>query len=495
MKEDFFQKHTHIDVPQSTLAFPGKLADQKALYIMRGVKGRCWEHVRIEELRDSGMIFMTTWGKEAHLALGELAEELRQEQVPFNLNSYKLGYDVPSAMSYYRPAEDADVHTFYTESGNELEYNLVEQISFNESSPIEQAKRGTGKENAAPAKQGMTLDEQISPVMNKLTKMLQANGTLEKDDCAYRIPWAAGDELPAEDVKEILESKDPWTTLYNAASEAFVGDSSYEYDFISDELDKAVQDLENSDKKLLDEYLDYTGKELMDAWGENQNFAVWYDEADLAKHQHILLDVMMDDYASGYKNDELISDKPIPKDASILKLAETQGQLRPLLSRIQALREDRTSAVADGTSPFLDSTINELMCGAGSKPLAFLADVTLDQAIQLSEAIRRENTLEKATGTITFSKDTICGLFDKTGRTAGDSCMDIRLEQPSTIPIKGLAIADDRSLSNSVQNAFMISKSAWTPSAIQSFNPMTDKQIQAALKTQQAKKKAPAASR
>ena len=187
--------------------------------------------------------------------------------------------------------------------------------------------------------------------------------------------------------------------------------------------------------------------------------------------------------------DELLdTSHPLPKEVSMLTVAKGQGKYGELMKAVRHIRKG-ARVEHPFESPFVDSAIDELSCCHGSGRMTFLSDVSLLDAMEIAQAIHKEEKLEKATGTITLDKHTVCGLFDPTGQ-AGSSLLGVMLEKPLKLKLKDLTLADDRMFDRknecypwrswSATEVFGLCKDAWRKETISAFKPMTPKQLKKA---------------
>lgn len=128
------------------------------------------------------------------------------------------------------------------------------------------------------------------------------------------------------------------------------------------------------------------------------------------------------------------------KDSSVLWLAKQQKKATLLRKAIKKVLNGEDIKFED---KFIESTIEELEnLPSHMATLTFLVNMPLFDYFDLREAMAAEEKLNdsyvledrKGKGTITISKDTMCGLFDVW--SGGGSLLEIELDKDVVLPIK-----------------------------------------------------------
>lgn len=245
------------------------------------------------------------------------------------------------------------------------------------------------------------------------------------------------DTLSNETLYEIMTADNPREYFYERLADWTVDGSLYYLNEVEKEIKK---NLTEDEIDFFDENFD----ELNEWFQENYYF--YYD----AEHYNetVKVNIMLDtgnlnydctrdnilNYCNYYSN----GGKDL-KDSSILWLARQQkkaGLLR------QAIKEV-CNGEYKGDDKFVKSCIEELEnLPSHMATLTFLVNMNLFDYFDLRDAMESEKELNnsyvledrKGKGTITISKDTMCGLFDVWG--GGGSLLEIELDKDVVLPIK-----------------------------------------------------------
>ena len=207
-------------------------------------------------------------------------------------------------------------------------------------------------------------------------------------------------------------------------------------DYYQDELEKEIsKELSDEEKEFCKENED----ELRDWFHENYYF--YYDKEHY--NETVKVNIMLD---TGNANSDFTRDNILNycnyysnggkdlKDSSILWLARQQKKAGLLVRAIKGNQTD---------DKFVNSCINELEnLPSHMATLTFLVNMKLFDYFDLREAMESEKELNKSyilaerkgKGTITISKDTMCGLFDVW--SGGGSQLEIELDKDVVLPIR-----------------------------------------------------------
>lgn len=246
------------------------------------------------------------------------------------------------------------------------------------------------------------------------------------------------DTLSNETLYNLMTSDNPRETFNEWLADCTFDGSSY----YLDELEKEIKNnLTEDETDFFDENFD----ELNEWFQENYYF--YYD----AEHYNetVKVNIMLD---TGNCNYDFTRDNILNycnyysdygkdlKDSSILWLARQQkktGLLR------KAIKEICNGNEYNGDDKFIKSCIEELEnLPSHMATLTFLVNMNLFDYFDLREAMESEKKLNdsyiledrKGKGTITISKDTMCGLFDVW--SGGGSVLEIELDKDVVLPIK-----------------------------------------------------------
>lgn len=278
------------------------------------------------------------------------------------------------------------------------------------------------------------------------------------------------------DYRDTLEN----STLYNIMT----ADNPREYfvEWLSDcEIEGSLyyeDELEKEIKKNLTEeeteFFDDNFDELRNWFQENYYF--YYDPYHY--NETVKVNIMLDtgngsydftrdnilNYASYYSN----YGRDL-KDSSIMWLARQQKKARDLRRAIKKVSEREEVEFDD---KFIESTIWELEnLPSYMATLTFLVNMKLFDYFDLRDAMNAEKKLNnsytfadrKGKGTITISKDTMCGLFDVW--SGGGSLLEIELDKDVVLPIKCIWHAEIETGKSeygySVDNVYGLGGSAW----------------------------------
>ena len=246
------------------------------------------------------------------------------------------------------------------------------------------------------------------------------------------------DTLSKETLYDIMTADNPREFFNETISDWTI----YGSDYYMNELEKEIsKELSDEEKEFCEENED----ELRDWFGENYYF--YYDEEHY--NETVKVNIMLD---TGNANSDFTRDNILNycnyysnggkdlKDSSILWLARQQKKVGLLR---KAIKEVCNGNEYNGDDKFIKSCIEELEnLPSHMATLTFLVNMNLFDYFDLREAMESEKKLNdsyiledrKGKGTITISKDTMCGLFDVW--SGGGSVLEIELDKDVVLPIK-----------------------------------------------------------
>ena len=298
-----------------------------------------------------------------------------------------------------------------------------------------------------------TMQSRLKEIIDK-TQYPNENGGIEMY-LDYR------DTLENSTLYDIMTADNPRETFDELISDwTFDGSLYYQ-----DELEKEIKNnLTEDETDFFNEHFD----ELNEWFHENYYF--YYD----AEHYNetVKVNIMLDtgncnydftrdnilNYCNYYSN----GGKDL-KDSSILWLAKQQKKAGLLREAIKGNQTD---------DKFINSCIQELEnLPSHMATLTFLVNMKLFDYFELREAMESEKELNKSyiledrkgKGTITISKDTMCGLFDVW--SGGGSVLEIELDKDVVLPIKCIWRAEIETGKSeygySVDSVYGLVESAW----------------------------------
>ena len=316
-----------------------------------------------------------------------------------------------------------------------------------------------------------TMQTRLKEIIDK-TQYPNENGGIEMY-LDYR------DTLENSTLYDIMTADNPRETFDELISDwTFDGSLYYQ-----DELEKEIKNnLTEDETDFFNEHFD----ELNEWFQENYYF--YYD----AEHYNetVKVNIMLDtgncnydftrdnilNYCNYYSN----GGKDL-KDSSILWLAKQQKKAGLLREAIKGNQTD---------DKFINSCIQELEnLPSHMATLTFLVNMKLFDYFELREAMESEKELNdsyvledrKGKGTITISKDTMCGLFDVW--SGGGSLLEIELPNDLKIPLKAIFCAEIETGKSeygySVDNVYGLVGSAWD-GEIKETHYMTEEEIKKA---------------
>lgn len=265
------------------------------------------------------------------------------------------------------------------------------------------------------------------------------------------------DEFPESDIREILDSEEPYETFLAIIDQWDIDsdDWYYETDFW-EQLEKFCKE-NNYD---IDEAKDIVIGNFW--WTYPEEFynptvdTVWTIDVGDGNYDFSCHNIL--NYCSGGK-------KELDNPSGLRWLAKQQKRLTLLNKEIK--KSDRYSN-GDCKSKFVESCITELINATSNLThLSFLVKMPLRDAIRIEEyrmqllkdkkysAYHPQGCTEDL-GYITLSKDTMCGLYDS--YQGGGSLMEIELERDVKLPIQFL---DSIQHTRRIQEVYGMTSDCW----------------------------------
>ena len=313
-----------------------------------------------------------------------------------------------------------------------------------------------------------TMQSRLKEIINK-TQYPNEDGGIEMY-LDYR------DTLSKENLYDIMIADNPRETFDELISNCTLDGSLY----YEDELEREIK------KNLTEDEKDFFEENFDEIWEwVKENYYFYYD----AEHYNetVKVNIMLD---TGNANSDFTRDNILNycnyysnsgrdlKDSSILWLARQQKKAGLLVKAIKGKQTD---------DKFVNSCIQELEnLPSHMATLTFLVNMKLFDYFDLREAMESEKELNKSyileerkgTGTITISKDTMCGLFDVW--SGGGSILEIELDKDVVLPIKCIWKAEIETGKSqygySVDSVYGLVGSAWD-GEVKETNYMNEEQI------------------
>ena len=315
----------------------------------------------------------------------------------------------------------------------------------------------------------------METMQSRLKEIIKAN-EYPNEDGGIEMYLDYRDTLSNDTLYKIMTADNP-REYFNELISDWTIDGSLYYE---DELENTIRKELSEDEK---EFFEENEDELRDWFNENYYF--YYDE----KHYNetVKVNIMLD---TGNANSDFTRDNILNycnyysnggrdlKDSSILWLARQQKKAGLLVKAIKGNQTD---------DKFVNSCINELEnLPSHMATLTFLVNMKLFDYFDLREAMESEKKLNKSyifserkgKGTITISKDTMCGLFDVW--SGGGSQLEIELDKDVVLPIKCIWKAEIETGKSeygySVDSVYGLVGSAWD-GEVKETNYMNEEQI------------------
>lgn len=286
------------------------------------------------------------------------------------------------------------------------------------------------------------------------------------DDGGIEMYLDYRDELSNVTLHKIMTADNP-RECFNELMDNWTIDGSLYYE---DELEKEISKELSDEEKI---FCLQNRDELNDWFHENYYF--YYDENHY--NETVKINIMLDvgnlnydatrDNILNYCNYYSDYGKDL-KDSSILWLARQQKKAGDLRKAIK----EACNGEYKGDDKFIKSCIEELEnLPTHMSTLTFLVNMKLFDYFDLREAMVSEKELNdsytfskrKGKGTITLSKDTMCGLFNPW--SGGGSLLGIELPDDIKIPLKTIWVAEIETGKSqygySVDDVYGLIGSAW----------------------------------
>ena len=320
----------------------------------------------------------------------------------------------------------------------------------------------------------------IDEIMKKEYYLNENNGIEMYLDYRYK--------LSKDDLYKIMTADNPRETFNEIMMEVEDDLRMYEEPELENKIDLNLSD----DEK---EFCQENEDELRDWFWDKYYLYIDTDHYNTKVNVNILLDVGNCNY--DFTRDNILNYCNYYSDngkdltnSSILWLAKQQGKVGLLREAIKQTLD--TSKPAYKGDKFIESCIHELEnLPSHMGTLTFLVHMDLFDYINLREAMELEKELNnsytyeerKGAGTITISKDTMCGLFNTWD--GGGSDLGIELDKDVILPIKAIFTAEIETGKSeygySVDSVYGLVGSAWD-GTIKETNYMNEDEIKAATK-------------
>lgn len=318
----------------------------------------------------------------------------------------------------------------------------------------------------------------MDDVLKKIEEIIQ-NTERPNEDGGIEMYLDYRDTLSKGTLYDIMTADNPREKFNDLLSD-FEADGK---DYYETELKKEIlKELSNEEKEFCKE-----NEDELRGWFET-NYYFYYD----AKHYNetVKVNIMLD---TGNANSDFTRDNILNyfsyytdngknlKDSSILWLARQQKKAGLLRKAIKAEEYE-------GDDKFIKSVVEELEnLPSNMATLTFLVNMKLFDYFDLREAMESEKELNdsytfeerKGKGSITISKDTMCGLFDVW--SGGGSLLGIELDKDVVLPIKCIWVAEIETGKSqygySVDSVYGLVGSAWD-GTVKKTHYMKPKQIE-----------------
>lgn len=259
----------------------------------------------------------------------------------------------------------------------------------------------------------------------KVRNFLEENYKYRKqeDEIFYfKIEPDYRDEIPQDDIEEIINSKDPMDIFYEKLFEWYEESEYEQIGWLVDEF-KKQNGLDVNGDFDIDEDI----REVLEDWIEIEYPVDW------ALEQKCCFDIQLyigdDKYGmiEFYQNVHIINDEDgLDEDAEKCALAWLINQQGYTLEEFLNVWN---SEKHDEKQPFLQSVKEEIINAYEPQILTFTVKMTLGKAIELKEMIS-----DHPNGSIVLDKNVNCGLFDPW--TGAGSLLNIICEKDVEIPFR-----------------------------------------------------------
>ena len=327
----------------------------------------------------------------------------------------------------------------------------------------------------------------IESIQNKIDEAVKFRYYV-KEDGGIELFVDYDEELSKDDLHNIMTAENPREVFDELIDEIRMEKEDYELDELTNEI------YERLSKDEFDFYMD-KADELRDWFFDKYYFYIDGEHFNTRVNVNIMIDCGNSNYH--FTRDNILNYCNYYSDngkdltnSSILWLAKQQGKDGLLREAIKQTL-DINKPVYKGDK-FIESCIYELEnLPSHMATLTFLVHMNLFDYLNLREAMESEKESNKSytyeerkgTGTITISKDTMCGLFNTWD--GGGSDLGIELDKDVVLPIKAIFTAEIETGKSeygySVDSVYGLVGSAWD-GTIKETNYMNEDEIKAATK-------------
>lgn len=277
----------------------------------------------------------------------------------------------------------------------------------------------------------------MESLQNKIKEIIEST-QYPNEDGGIEMYLDYRDTLSNSTLYEIMTADNPRET-FNELIDSWEFDNLLYYE---DDIEKEIKN------NLTEDEIDFFNSYSDDIWDWIREYYYFYFDREHF-NETVKVNIMLDtgncnydftrdnilNYCNYYSNEG----KDL-KDSSVLWLAKQQKKATLLRKAIKKVLNGEDIKFED---KFIESTIEELEnLPSHMATLTFLVNMPLFDYFDLREAMAAEEKLNdsyvledrKGKGTITISKDTMCGLFDVW--SGGGSLLEIELDKDVVLPIK-----------------------------------------------------------
>ena len=285
-------------------------------------------------------------------------------------------------------------------------------------------------------------DEVTEDIQEQINKAVDKWIEEENDGKDYIEIYADyDDELPEEDIQQILEAKDPRDMFYDIVSEYYLDyDTSYSIDRIFDALDLSDEIKSDDDSRI----------EILDVLRDK---IYWEPPYDHYLNQEVFVDVFLKEAEDlvndslAYFNDEGNLEKV---GRPVIWLLERQGYSEDEFIKYYNSLEDFEQGSGKtnyDTNTFFGSLVQEIDNFTGTYPeLVFLGNINLKDYVNGYSYVH-------------IPEDCMCGFVD-TYNGAG-SVLEVKLEKPINLPKDEVIIKDYDGYRYNVNEIYGLVSKAW----------------------------------
>ena len=310
-------------------------------------------------------------------------------------------------------------------------------------------------------------------------KEIIADNERPNNDNGIEIYLDYRDELSKDDLHKIMTEDNP-REYFNQ----IMDDITMDYiDYARDNLEETIlNNLSEEESEFFNAYSEEVWEWIL------ETYYFYIDEAHYNKTVNV--NIMLD---TGNLNYDCACDNVLnycgngefDKDSSILWLAKQMKKTGLLRKAVKDINND---TYEEGKDKFIDSCIQELEnLTSHMGTLTFLVNMSLFEYLDLRDAMKAEKKLNdsyyleqrKGKGSITLSKNTMCGLFNPW--SGSGSVLEIELDTDITVPIKCIWVAEIETGKSeygySVDDVYGLVGSAWK-GTIKETRYMTEEEIE-----------------